>query len=49
VRRNVPDPLAQHVLVQPETVAACRTATPRSFTNLTASSLNSGVNFRLPI
>ena len=42
-------PLAQLVLVNVQVSAACATETLRSFTSLTASTLNSRLNLRLPV
>jgi hypothetical protein len=49
MRLDVPPHLLSTFSCSPRSAAAWRTATPRSFTNFTASSLNSGVNLRLPI
>jgi hypothetical protein len=46
---ELPDPLAQHVLMEVQIARRLATATPRSFTNLTASTLNSRLNFLLCI
>jgi hypothetical protein len=45
----LPDPFAQHILVNFKIAGSLRNSTPRSFTNFTASSLYSRLNFRLCI
>ena len=49
ITARLPDPLRNPFSWRSRSRAACATETPRSFTNLTASSLNSRLNFRLCI